>query len=134
MRTSDESERPEFAGGLTIGQVVAPPTKTKVICTVGPRSLKPKIIRGLEELGVSLFRINLSHTPIDKVAPAIAFLQQHSDVPVCLDSEGAQIRTGTFKAATTNLTKGSLVQIPVSYTHLGFRRETSAPGQVANPS
>ena len=111
MRTSDESERPEFAGGLTIGQVVAPPTKTKVICTVGPRSLKPKIIRGLEELGVSLFRINLSHTPIDKVAPAIAFLQQHSDVPVCLDSEGAQIRTGTFKAATTNLTKGSLVQI-----------------------
>jgi len=87
MRTSDESERPS-SRRFDDWTGCSAPTKTKVICTVGPRSLKPKIIRGLEELGVSLFRINLSHTPIDKVAPAIAFLQQHSDVPVCLDSEG----------------------------------------------
>ncbi|MFZ0479056.1 MAG: pyruvate kinase [Terriglobales bacterium] len=98
-------------GPLTIPQVVAPPIKTKVICTLGPRSLKVKTIRGLQALGVSLFRINLSHTPIEKVGPAIAFLQQHSNVPVCLDSEGAQIRTGMFKTAPTNLRKNSLIQI-----------------------
>ena len=96
---------------MTIPQVVAPPIKTKVICTLGPRSLKVKTIRGLQALGVSLFRINLSHTPIEKVGPAIAFLQQHSNVPVCLDSEGAQIRTGMFKTAPTNLRKNSLIQI-----------------------
>jgi pyruvate kinase len=89
----------------------------RVICTVGPASLKPKVIRQLQADGVSLFRINLSHTRIEEVRPAIAFLQKHSTVPVCLDSEGAQIRTGSFAAAPVNLRKDSLVQVhrhPVS--------------------
>ena len=89
----------------------APHSQRKVICTEGPSSLKPKVIRELEALGVSLFRINLSHTSLEDVRPAIAFLQKHSSVPICLDSEGAQIRTGTFAAAPANLKKDSLIQV-----------------------
>jgi len=102
---------------------MTPPTNRKVICTVGPSSLKPRVIRSLEELGVSLFRINLSHTPIEGVQPAIAFLQQHSKVPVCLDSEGAQIRTGKFASPPTSLRKDSVVQVhrqPISGTAQKF--------------
>ncbi len=88
------------------------PIRRKVICTIGPASLKPRVIRRLQALGVSLFRINLSHTPLEEVRPAVAFLQEHTSVPVCLDSEGAQIRTGTFAAALTNLRKDSLIQVP----------------------
>jgi pyruvate kinase len=87
------------------------PSPRKVICTVGPTSLKARVIRELEALGVSLFRINLSHTSLEDVRPAIAFLMKHSSVPICLDSEGAQIRTGTFAAAPANLKKGSLIQV-----------------------
>src|ERR1022692_696401 len=76
-----------------------PSVHKKVICTVGPASLKPRVIRRLQALGVSLFRINLSHTPLEEVRRAVAFLQKHTTVPICLDSEGAQIRTGTFAAA-----------------------------------
>ena len=83
----------------------------KVICTIGPTSLKPKIVHQLQELGTSLFRINLSHTALEKVRESIAFLQKHSVVPVCIDSEGAQIRTGGFVAAPTNFRKDSLVQV-----------------------
>lgn len=111
MQTIEVRERFEVEGSLTNREVATPPIKTKVICTLGPRSLKVKTVRGLQALGVCLFRINLSHTPIEKVGPAIAFLQQHSDVPICLDSEGAQIRTGMFKKAPTNLRKNSLIQI-----------------------
>ena len=85
--------------------------QTKIICTLGPTSLKPRIVRRLQELGVGLFRINLSHTPIEKVRPAIAFLRKHSTVPICLDSEGAQVRTGTFGVAPIELKKDSIVQI-----------------------
>jgi len=88
-----------------------PPTNRRVICTVGPASLKPRIIRRLQALGVSLFRINLSHTPLEEVGPAVAFLQEHSTVPICLDSEGAQVRTGTFAAALTDLRKDSVIQV-----------------------
>jgi pyruvate kinase len=108
---------PEF--GPIIGQKMVPsiqpdkvtPTQRKVICTVGPASLKPRIIRRLDALGVSLFRINLSHTPLQEVRPAIEFLQKHTTVPICLDSEGAQIRTGTFATAPTSLRKDSLIRV-----------------------
>ncbi|MFZ1129621.1 MAG: pyruvate kinase, partial [Terriglobales bacterium] len=96
--------------GTTGGDMI-PGVRTKVICTVGPSSLKPKVIRRLEALGVSLFRINLSHTPLEEVGGAILFLQTHSKVPICLDSEGAQIRTGSFTPAPANLKKDSLIQV-----------------------
>jgi pyruvate kinase len=88
-----------------------PALRTKVICTLGPTSLKPRVIRRLQELGVSLFRINLSHTPIEGIRPAIALMQKHSTVPICLDSERAQVRTGTFTAEPTELKIDSVVQI-----------------------
>ena len=100
-----------------------PAANRKVICTLGPTSLKPRIIQRLQAVGVSLFRINLSHTAIEDVLPAIAFLQEHSTVPVCLDSEGAQVRTGTFLAPPTNLKKDSLIHVhrhPISGTAQKF--------------
>lgn len=105
--------------GTAIGREVIPsiqPDKAsgihrKVICTVGPASLKPRVIRRLQALGVSLFRINLSHTPLEEVRPSLAFLQEHTTVPICLDSEGAQIRTGTFATAPVNLRKDSLIEV-----------------------
>jgi len=88
-----------------------PPVKRKVICTIGPASLKPRVIRRLQTLGVSLFRINLSHTPLEGIRPAIAFLQENSAVPICLDSEGAQVRTGTFAASPVEFRKDSVIQV-----------------------
>jgi pyruvate kinase len=69
------------------------------------------VICQLEALGVSLFRINLSHTALEEIRPAIAFLKKHTTVPICLDSEGAQIRTGSFTNAPTNLKKNTLIQV-----------------------
>lgn len=66
----------------------------RVLCTLGPASLHEATIRRLEERNVDLFRINLSHTPLEQVAPTIELIQSYSQVPVCLDTEGAQVRTG----------------------------------------
>lgn len=68
----------------------------KILCTLGPASWDGPTIRRLEKCGTSLFRINLSHTRVNDVADAIHAIQQHTDVPICLDSEGAQIRTGSL--------------------------------------
>jgi pyruvate kinase len=65
---------------------------------LGPASLRPKIVRELDERGVSLFRINLSHTPSDAVESTIDFVQQHSTTLICLDTEGAQVRTAVMAA------------------------------------
>ncbi|TLZ69454.1 MAG: hypothetical protein E6K10_10625 [Methanobacteriota archaeon] len=68
--------------------------KIRILCTLGPASLVPSVIEGLDRHQVYLFRINLSHTPLEAVASTIEFVQQHSTTPICLDSEGPQIRCG----------------------------------------
>ncbi len=45
--------------------------KLQVLCTLGPASLKDDVIGGLADRGVDLFRLNLSHTPLEAVEPTI---------------------------------------------------------------
>lgn len=68
-----------------------------VLCTLGPSSLNRQVIERLQARKVDLFRINLSHTPLDKVEETIGIIQSFSSTPICLDTEGAQVRTGTME-------------------------------------
>jgi pyruvate kinase len=68
--------------------------KIQMLCTLGPASLSPGMIRRLDEAGVDLFRINLSHTPIDAVEETIELVRATSSKPLCLDLQGAQVRCG----------------------------------------
>ncbi|MCI4351830.1 MAG: pyruvate kinase [Thermoplasmata archaeon] len=70
------------------------PVKRALICTLGPSSLNERVISGLGAAGVTSFRINMSHTDIADLQGVIHFIQQCTNLPVCLDTEGAQIRTG----------------------------------------
>lgn len=68
--------------------------KIKILCTIGPASLDPDILRGLDERGVDLFRINLSHTSLERVEPTIELIRTVSSTAISLDTEGAQVRCG----------------------------------------
>lgn len=68
--------------------------KIKILCTLGPASLAGDVIERLDQLGVDLFRINLSHTPLEALEDTIEHVRRHSAVPICLDTEGAQVRCG----------------------------------------
>ena len=65
---------------------------TKLLATLGPSSLNKKIIQACDQKGIFLYRINLSHTDIDVLEDRISEIRKHTDTPICLDSEGAQIR------------------------------------------
>ncbi len=64
-------------------------------CTLGPSSLNDHVIGRLEEAGVSLLRLNLSHTRIDELPGTLEYVQGRTGLPICLDTEGAQIRTSS---------------------------------------
>ncbi len=72
--------------------------KIRILCTLGPASLKPDVIRRLDERDVDLFRINLSHTPLAAVEDTIELVRSASSTPICLDSEGPQVRCGTVES------------------------------------
>ena len=85
-------------------------TAKKILCTLGPASLRPEVIAELDRRGVALFRINLSHTPPDAVESTIEFVRRHSQTPICLDTEGAQVRCGVMTEGVA-LAKGEPVKL-----------------------
>jgi pyruvate kinase len=84
--------------------------KIKILCTLGPASLRPDVIEGLDRRGVDLFRINLSHTPLEKVEGAIGLVRKTSSTPVCLDTEGPQVRCGIV-ATDVTLAEGERIRL-----------------------
>lgn len=83
----------------------------EIWCTLGPSSLNDRVIDRLEELGVNLFRLNLSHTKVEKVAEIVEFIQTRTKVPVCLDTEGAQVRTSSLTAGKVVVRENSTIRV-----------------------
>lgn len=86
-------------------------SRPKLLCTLGPASLDVRTIRRLEDSGATLFRINLSHTSLPELRPTIEMIQDATGVPICLDTEGAQIRTGDFANGPITLRENTVVRI-----------------------
>ncbi len=85
------------------------PLNKEILCTLGPASMNDRVIGRLEELGVTLFRINLSHTKLADLSRIVDYLGSRTAVPVCFDTEGAQIRTGDLVADNVALRENSIV-------------------------
>ena len=83
----------------------------KKLVTIGPSSLNKEIIVNMTAKGVYLFRINLSHTKLNDVEKIIKKIQSWTNVPVCLDSEGAQIRNQDMLNKSVHYKKDGLVKI-----------------------
>lgn len=83
----------------------------EILCTLGPASMHGPVIQRLQEIGVTMFRINLSHTKLEQVEPTVRFIQEHTDLPICIDSEGAQIRTGLFVEGTVSLRENTIINV-----------------------
>ena len=95
--------------------------KLQILCTLGPSSLREDVIRGLAGRGVDLFRVNLSHTPLEAVAPTIELVRACSDVPICLDTEGAQVRSRRMEPDVV-LEAGQEIRLTTAADVLGTAR------------
>ncbi|MGH2704201.1 MAG: pyruvate kinase [Actinomycetota bacterium] len=84
--------------------------RIQILCTLGPASLDPAIVGRLDECGVDLFRINLSHTPLEVVEATLQLVRSASPKPICLDTEGPQVRCGLIEEGTV-LTEGRFVRL-----------------------
>ena len=81
--------------------------------------MDPTVIRRLEDTGVDLFRINLSHTRLEDLEDVISRIQKATDVPLCLDTEGAQIRTSGFAADKKHFQEFEAIRIVADNLTLG---------------
>lgn len=73
--------------------------RTKLVCTLGPASATPKMVRGLVEAGASVFRINTSHGSLDEHERALAIVRGVEEgtgrpLSVLADLPGPKVRLG----------------------------------------
>ncbi len=85
--------------------------KTKIVCTIGPASESPEIIRAMVLAGMNVARLNFSHGSheehrlrIEAVRRAAA--ETGRPVAILLDTKGPEIRLGTFAQGTVQLQAG----------------------------
>lgn len=104
--------------------------KTKIICTLGPNSDNPEIMRGLAENGMDVARFNFSHGTHSEHKERLELLKKirkEVDRPIAalLDTKGPEIRTGLLKdEKKVTLTEGQEYVLTtrevVGDEHIGF--------------
>jgi pyruvate kinase len=86
--------------------------RTKIVATLGPASSEPAQIARLFEAGADVFRINMSHTPPERMRAlvhAIRDLEKGYGRPIAVlvDLQGPKLRIGAFASDAVTLKKGA---------------------------
>ncbi len=109
--------------------------RTKIIATLGPATSSPPMLEALMNLGVNIFRFNMSHAPHDWVRTVSKSIREISaklnhEVALLLDTQGPAIRTGVVSKTfdlqigdwvsfTVKGQKGTVqITVDVNYPHL----------------
>ncbi len=93
--------------------------KTKMICTIGPKSESKEVLSTLVDAGMNCIRCNFSHgdhaeqkARMDLIRSINA--EKGTHVAVLLDTKGPEIRTHLFKDGGVTLEKGTTVRISMN--------------------
>ena len=109
--------------------------KTRIVCTLGPSTDSPGVLKTMLESGMNVARINFSHGTYDDHIARITLLRQAMretgiEAALMLDTAGPEIRTGPIKdgqviladdqdfTLTTKAVEGDAAIVSVSYDQL----------------
>lgn len=91
---------------MSVEQAVAagqqPLRKTKIVCTIGPRTASFEAIKRLAEMGMNVARLNMSHGNQEWHRGVIGNIKRYNKkfagcLAILLDTRGAEIRSGDLK-------------------------------------
>lgn len=71
--------------------------KIQVITTLGPSSLNTAFLK-FSNKNIDLLRLNMSHIEPEELEKKIKFIRKFTKTNICVDTEGAQIRTKVSKS------------------------------------
>jgi len=119
--------------------------RAKIVCTLGPASSSPEMLRALVDAGMDVARLNLSHGSHADHEQAYLAVRRASDetgraVAVLVDLQGPKIRLGRFASGPVTLAAGDELvitteEVPgdaheVSTTYAGLPGDVSAGDRV----
>ena len=105
---------------------------TKVVCTIGPKSEKPEVLKQLVLNGMNVMRLNFSHGDFEEHGARIKTIREISKetgkhVAILLDTKGPEIRTGSFRDGDVkyDLSEGDKMIVTTDYSYLGDNKKIS---------
>lgn len=89
---------------------------TKIVCTLGPATDTPEMVKKLADAGMSVVRFNFSHEDQQHHRKNIEMVRRVSDeynlnLAILLDTKGPEIRCGVFKNGQEVFKKGEIVKV-----------------------
>ena len=115
--------------------------KTKIVCTIGPASERPDMIKKMVLAGMNVARLNFSHGNREEHGRRIDVIRKASEetgvpVAILLDTKGPEIRLGTFANGSVHLEAGQKFTLTikdvvgneqiVSVTHTGLPQDITS--------
>jgi len=90
--------------------------RTRIVCTIGPSSIAPHVLRSMIQAGMDVARLNFSHGDHDTHRLAAANVREAAEAvgrPIALlgDLQGPKIRTGSLDGAMRRLVRGRMVTL-----------------------
>ena len=88
--------------------------RTRIVCTIGPASSSPAVLRAMIQAGMDVARLNFSHgdhATHRQVAADVREASEAAGRPIALlgDLQGPKIRTGPLESAFQRLVRGRTV-------------------------
>ncbi len=97
--------------------------KINIIITLGPASINRKFFNFVNKKKVSLVRLNMSHVKLSKLEKKLSYIKKHCQIPICIDTEGAQIRTVLNGLKLKKIKEGKKLTINKKSTKFNFYPE-----------
>ncbi|HEY0832003.1 MAG TPA: pyruvate kinase [Candidatus Dormibacteraeota bacterium] len=95
---------------------MSPVRRTRIVCTIGPSSSSPHVLKAMVAAGMDVARLNFSHGDAETHRQAAANVREAADAagrPIALlgDLQGPKIRTGPLQDSFQRLVRGRVVTL-----------------------
>ncbi|QQE78018.1 pyruvate kinase [Alicyclobacillus sp. SO9] len=104
--------------------------RTKIVCTIGPASESPEMLKSLIEAGLDVARLNFSHGTYEEHALRIQRIREAAKavgkhVGIMLDIKGPKIRTGKIENGEVELQDGDTLRLTIDELEIGTKERVS---------
>ncbi len=113
--------------------------KAKIVCTIGPASMRTEALTAMTEAGMDVARLNLSHGDFEAHRGVAEALRDIGSVAILVDLPGPKIRIGRVEGSV-KLVQGDIVHFTtqdvlgnsgeLSVSHPGLPNEVSEGGSI----
>ncbi len=92
--------------------------KTKIICTIGPSSLRSETLQKMYQVGMDCARINTAYGTLDQYRRIVNNVREVADIPIILDIKGPEIRLRVRQKKS--IEKGDILEVGFNRGEISF--------------